>query len=715
MDLNLDALQRLSTKIKNKILNWRQERQIPAWKLAVLQQFIFAMLMMVSTSPYMIAINFDELSKNHRDYQNPSDFSSIVQYFETRKFDYQLLNVVSNSTLAVGMLLIFFGATSTKYTLGKRIQNTQATDKIVNKTIVVVLTWLTLCINFFLPLKHVMASRSSRGVWSIFTNPLSSIGTLLLSVLSLPFSLVEKSPLHQMESSQLTKDDIMSRIDPQNIFILSYNWGLLVHTILLLASAALLNMDSVKDREEPEVIKKSQEILEKHLETKTRIRPTRVTEENITPINMNLLNKSQSSKSKIRPVNVIKPLNVHSTSPATNAGNVSNKVSKFINIEESGYRPKRDASIESKDQNTQIPENKTFDGQYKSRNFSTKYEQNSIEPILKFAVGCQVSDQNECWSKIEKDTVKIDVGCQQTDQNVSLNFSKETVSIGVSCSPMVSNKSQQKRMKGIDTYQQTLHTDTLDTSQQCETTMTQDAGQQSSPSLRDDSVQCELLSQERFLKLQQSALTLYKKTIQKQEQDYANRASTTLSRKAKIENKVNVSIQVDMVHIPVINKKISMPEGARPCLIEKSDDGETYNNNTIEVQTDLYGYVLDKIIQERESSTTIYSKMDLDQTVNSALTLTEPVKRLTESIRFKAIKSQHGVWYVSLRGDVFLTVARETLRNTQINSEHNIPSEVSYDVLRAMKHFVDNYNKLSDCFEEDDESDDESYINGFRL
>jgi len=32
-----------------------------------------------------------------------------------------------------------------------------------------------------------------------------------------------------------------------------------------------------------------------------------------------------------------------------------------------------------------------------------------------------------------------------------------------------------------------------------------------------------------------------------------------------------------------------------------------------------------------------------------------------------------------------------------------------------MKQFVDNYNKLSDFFDDEVESDDESFINGFRL
>ena len=687
MDLN--GLQRASTNIRKEIVRWRYVRQLPAWKLAVLQQFIFTMLLIISTSPYNIQINFDEVSKILVDHQNPSNFSNIVQSIEARKLDYQQLNVVFNLTVAIGMLLVFFGSVFSKDHQKKRIHITQSADKTVNITIIAFLAWLTLCTNVFLPLKHVLASQSSRDVLTIFFNPLLSIGALLFGVLSLPFSLVEKSPIHQVESSQLGKDDLLLYgIDPHNLFILNYNWILLFHTVLLLVSVALLNTDHVNEEDEKEntKLRNSQE-----LETKpTRISPTTIViEENITPVKVNLLNRSQGAKSKIRPVNVIKPLNVHgNVPPVVNTGNVSNKISKFINLEESGDRSRRNASIESKDQNTQTTEMETLNGRRsKSHNLSTKYEQNFIKPTLKVEVGCQVS----------------------SDQNESL---KNAVSIGIDCSPIVSHKSQQKRVKGIDTQQQTVHTETIDSSQQCENTITKDVGQQSSPTLSDGSVQCELLSQERFLKLQQSALTLYKKTIQKQEQDYV---TTTLSRKAKNDNKVNVSIQVDLINIPATLKKMSKLEDPKDHLAEKScDDGET-SYNTIEVQTDLFGYVLDKIIQERESSTAIYSKMDLDQTVDSVLSLSEPVKRLTESIRFKAIKSQHGVWYVSLRGDVFLTVARDTLRHTQINADYNIPSEIAYDVLRAMKHFVDNYNKLSDCFEEEDESDDESYINGFRL
>ena len=57
----------------------------------------------------------------------------------------------------------------------------------------------------------------------------------------------------------------------------------------------------------------------------------------------------------------------------------------------------------------------------------------------------------------------------------------------------------------------------------------------------------------------------------------------------------------------------------------------------------------------------------------------------------------------------------DVLKNVKLNAERKIETEISSDILRAMKMYVDNYNKLSDCFDDDEESDDESFINGFRL
>ena len=694
--MNFEGLKRLITNARQRTIRWRLERKIPAWKLILLQQFIFTILIIASTSPYKIEINFDELSKAlGKQPILPKDFVTVVKALEIRKLDYHQLNSVFNFTIAVGMLLVL-GPVSFKGN-GREIRHGQV-DKTASNMLFIFLAWLTLSINFFLPLANVVASHLSRGLLSFFTAPFSSLATSVLMMLSLPFSLVEKSPIQlgsvqiAEEISKYTNGRISVRlVDLQNIFLLNYNWRLVFHTTVLIVSVTLLHLNPFETEEHDE--NKAQEnpttLCRKFKgETGIRRRPAAVNEEQIETIKMTPLTQSQKSKVKVRPVNVIKPLNVLFSS----SGNVSNKNSKMMNLiqqEESGEITKRVSSLELINRATQTLEVKPLSiNKTESPHLSTKYELNFIKPVLKVEVGCQNSDRKESRDK------------------------KDSVSIGITCSPTVFHKSQQKCMERIDFSQQTLKSETTDSSQQCESIITKDSSQQSTPLVVcERSVQCELLSQERFLKLQQSALTLYKKTIKNQEQDYVR--STTLSRKSKVENqpkvKVNVSVQVDMMRTPASNgdaiKRNSKPE---LCLV----DDETCK--TIEVQTDLLGYVLERILQERESST-IYSKMDLERTVHSVLSLTEPVKRLTESIRFKAIKSQHGVWYVSLRGDVFLTVARDTLKNAQLNADQNIRSEVSSDVLRAMKNYLDNYNKLSDCFEDDEESDDESYINGFRL
>lgn len=127
-------------------------------------------------------------------------------------------------------------------------------------------------------------------------------------------------------------------------------------------------------------------------------------------------------------------------------------------------------------------------------------------------------------------------------------------------------------------------------------------------------------------------------------------------------------------------------------------------------------------IKDKQTQTIYFSKQtkltppnheNLDKTVHFTTTVSDEVAAKTEPIRFKACKSQHGIWYVSLRGDIFLTVSQNILHVAK--ADENMKVAVADDILKTMKTFVDNYKKLSDCFDDEDESEDESFINGFRL
>ena len=135
-------------------------------------------------------------------------------------------------------------------------------------------------------------------------------------------------------------------------------------------------------------------------------------------------------------------------------------------------------------------------------------------------------------------------------------------------------------------------------------------------------------------------------------------------------------------------------------------------------QTDLYTH--NAGVAGRELAVESRYKVDsMDKAVHSITTMSDQVLEQTEPILFKARKSQHGIWYVSLRGDVFLTVSQDVLNKIKSNERNQSSisdeSSISDDMLKIMKMFVDNYKKLSNCFDDDDESDDESFINGFRL
>ena len=110
-------------------------------------------------------------------------------------------------------------------------------------------------------------------------------------------------------------------------------------------------------------------------------------------------------------------------------------------------------------------------------------------------------------------------------------------------------------------------------------------------------------------------------------------------------------------------------------------------------------------------------KDNIEQVALSITKLTNQLSRDTDPVQFKASKAQNNVWYVSLRSDVFLSLSYDILKY-----ENFLKDEINHqglhstsDLLKIMKMYTDNYNKLSTCFEDDNESDDESFMNGFRL
>ena len=828
--MNLENIESVIKNAKHKITKWIIRRQIPTWKIMLIQQLVVLVIAISLISPYQIDLNFDGLLETMGTYQESllrTDFGSIFKTLNARRLDFQKTNIVYNFAIFFGMLMILlpFDLTGSTSLQMKTSRNHHRTDKTANIMLFVFLVWLTLCTNIFIPLSNVVASqKNSYSILSFLRDPISTLVKSVFQLLSFPFSLVAIAPFSYASISGIDKELLRSiaagrvpladEATLQDFYTIKYNWSLLFCTILYLVSATFLfvKIHEAEEKEQEQDEKHHEELTTKKLnlvtfETKKEDKPAKITtsaetREKIASVKIpRLSHHSHPPKIKIRPVNVTKPLNVL----------VPDKCSKSLenNVSSHQLRNISGTIINNENQRQSI--------QKESMHRGTQTTEDSLKVLLPGQI-LQNSAPSEV--KIHRESPlasKVENG-SQTSSSPSLysksQFEKNnTVNVGVSCYPEISHKSQQKLTTGINVSQQTpiletqeigtqchsLHTvakkdagqqcdgksDTLtkDSSQQCEVASTNDSGQQAVPSVVDNHVQCELLTQERFLKLQQSALTLYKKTIQNQTnnnynhhyQDYNTRSSSTMPRKSQqSENKtihmVNKYVQVNIQ--PLRNESISSWVDRDPYSTDENQDSNDTNykheNNTessfherqklqrciesndlsicgsqeasdttqarlstspiststtkmakntrsFEVQTDLFGYVLEKMIRERESNTMLYSRSDVEKTVHSVMGLSDPVKNLTESIRFKALKSQHGVWYVSLRGDVFLTVARDTLRNAQLNAELKIKSEVSSDVFRAMKNFVDNYNKLSDCFDDDEESDDESYINGFRL
>ena len=146
----------------------------------------------------------------------------------------------------------------------------------------------------------------------------------------------------------------------------------------------------------------------------------------------------------------------------------------------------------------------------------------------------------------------------------------------------------------------------------------------------------------------------------------------------------------------------------RPKLSAASSDEKEVQ--TI-VNTNHFTEKLSKKVNEADQ------RENIEQVALSITRLTNQLSRDTDPVHFKPSKAQNNVWYVSLRSDVFLSLSYDILKY-----ENFLKDEINQqglhstcDLLKIMKTYADNYNKLSTCFEDDNESDDESFMNGFRL
>uniref|UniRef100_A0A7M5U8P2 Uncharacterized protein n=1 Tax=Clytia hemisphaerica TaxID=252671 RepID=A0A7M5U8P2_9CNID len=721
--MNLKEVQLKLGKFKDDIQKKIFERGITSFQLLIIQQLICNLILVVATPVHNIQINLQRIKECLQNSQiSANDFILVTNLLE-EKANYSSVIEFRNVVIFLGFALTLFSF------LNSKKSSSTLTNKTAAMITSLVFVWMLFSFNLFLPLRESLVS-DFHGLATLINHPINSIGMVIVTLLSLPFSIVAKSPFESSgwnvkdihdHFTRVTEGRVTLSIEStrqfQDLYTLSYNWTILLPLLLYITAYVMLFAEQQKEDEhrfsnrcqEEEVITKGKvQMLSKTFESKTtnnntiltsstKLRKTinlPITEAEIKPVQCSPLMQSKVKPSttalvnKVRPVNITKPLNVNTDS----ASNSPVSVIKPFPV-------------------NQDPSN--------------SYPQSLVKPfVVKIEKSTQTNDeienrQNKLWISEMKNSLTNGSKPQSDDETL---LTLDTVSavktitksdVGVHVKPSSETFTQQTSVDITENSSQTTIILTTESSQQYDPIPTNDQFQQTSVPTTNLGTQCELLSQERYAKLQKSALSLYKKSIEKQEYVYS-----TLPRKINVESKItkyNKSIQVDLKLSEediIVNGHLHSPKKVPIPSIVTDTDLEL--GTTIETQTDLFGYVLDKIIQEREAGN-VYSKLDLEKTVHSTISMPENVKQHTESIRFKAMKSQHGVWYVSLRGDVFLTVAKNILKNIKLNQELKIETEISSDILRAMKTFIDNYNKLSDCFEDDVESDDESFINGFRL
>ena len=112
-------------------------------------------------------------------------------------------------------------------------------------------------------------------------------------------------------------------------------------------------------------------------------------------------------------------------------------------------------------------------------------------------------------------------------------------------------------------------------------------------------------------------------------------------------------------------------------------------------------------------------KANVEGTLHSLFVIKDDMveERRCGSLKLRAERYSDGVWYVCLRADVFYAVCQQVVTNVELLREVEVVEQhIEHQLLATMRSFLDNYTTLSQYFDEDvEESDDESFINGFRL
>ena len=117
--------------------------------------------------------------------------------------------------------------------------------------------------------------------------------------------------------------------------------------------------------------------------------------------------------------------------------------------------------------------------------------------------------------------------------------------------------------------------------------------------------------------------------------------------------------------------------------------------------------------------TCLCQKANVEGSLHSLFMLKDEMveERRCGALKLRAKRYSDGVWYVCLRADVFYAVCQQVVSNVELLREVEVVEQhVEHQLLATMRSFLDNYTTLSQYFKEDEEeSDDESFINGFRL
>lgn len=637
----------------------------------------FSLLFVILTPVYQLKVNLEELSKVLTTASSvdvnairPEDFLFMKNTLEEQaQLSMPHILVFRNFLIVFGFIMVLWLTYSNDSMLFKT-----TSDVIVNNILFGIFIWSLLCLNIALPLQFTLTSNMSSFV-DYIRNPFYSLWSVVVYIFAVPFSLTERPPLVFSSeesakviaiSSQFSAGRIKlpENLEFQRLYTISYNWWIILPLTIFISS--------------------------------------------LVTIVLNEESKEKTEAFSLYENEMIQPGNVHRLSKTFEDKSNRNRLS---NTSLKKQRPKQKTEEDKITTTTILTRSKP-----KAAVALAKIRPVNVTKPLQVHLDSTAASEQPSEASFTNNnslkTMRIQSGFATFPDPINKQDDSERGKESITLAQKMINKTNDAAIQcspeTTECSQQADATEYLDKEQQHAGTSTQEATQQTDGVLTvDQSVHCEILSQERFTKLQQSALALYKKNVEKKDTYTWSTLPRKIDLSSKVIKQINKSVQVNLARIQDdgtvdINEDLT-------CLQSASGD-----LTVAESQTDLSGYVLEKILQDRDTGNA-YSKMDVEKTVHSVLKLSEKVKQHTDTIRFKAMKSQHGVWYVSLRGDIFLTVSQDILRTAKLREEHKMAGEVSADILRAMKQFVDNYNKLSDFFDDEVESDDESFINGFRL